>query len=206
MAIRTCFSILVLVLIVGPMPLRAASPGPAEQVRQAVDEIIAILQDKRIDRAERQAKIGEIINNRFDFHTMSQRILATHWRKATPAEKSRFVTFFSQYLENTYMGALESYTGETVTYQGERVKGDRAVVDTNIVTDDKRIPVNYKLRQNDGEWFAYDVEIEGVSLINNYRNLYAAILKTEGMDGLLADLERKLGAYKRSRQTPEAPR
>jgi len=127
---------------------------------------------------------------------MSQSVLATNWRTATVEEKRQFVEFFSQYLEDTYRNKIESYTNQSVVYINEQVRKDRAIVDTEIVTGVTRIPVTYRLKNNDGEWFAYDVIIEGVSLVNNYRNTFNAIIKAEGMDGLLFDLENRISSYK----------
>ena len=127
---------------------------------------------------------------------MSQSVLATNWQAATKEEKRQFVEFFSQYLEDTYRTRIESYTNQRIDYAKETIKGDRAVVETFIVADSNRIPVNYKLKNNDGEWFAYDVVIEGVSLVNNYRNTFDAIVKSQGMDGLLKDLEGRITNYK----------
>ncbi len=127
---------------------------------------------------------------------MSQSVLATNWKKANPEERRRFVSFFSEYIENTYMATIEAYTDEQIRYVGEKVRGDRAVVETTILSDKAEVPVNYKLKLNDGEWFAYDVVIEGVSLVSNYRSTFSAIVKTEGMDGLLADPQGKIERYK----------
>ncbi|MEQ8662707.1 MAG: ABC transporter substrate-binding protein, partial [Gammaproteobacteria bacterium] len=126
----------------------------------------------------------------------SQSVLASNWQEATPEEKRQFVEFFSQYLEDTYRTKIESYTDQSVEYLGEHIRKDRATVDTEIVTTSTRIPVTYRLKNNDGEWFAYDVIIEGVSLVNNYRNTFNAIIKAEGMSGLLLDLEGRIDDYK----------
>ena len=174
----------------------AASLGPSDRVRQAVDGILSVLQDDRLDRAQRWEQIEGIIRERFDVEAMSQSVLATNWKKATPEEKRDFIEFFSQYLENTYRQQIESYTDEEVLFVGETVKGERATVDTTIVTETADIPVQYKMRQNNGEWFAYDVVVEGVSLVRNYRETFAAIVRSEGMDGLILSLQDSIQQYK----------
>ena len=85
-------------------------------------------------------------------------------------------------------------------YTGETIRGKRAVVETLIITDSTEIPVNYKLKNNDGNWFAYDVVIEGVSLVSNYRSTFAAIVKNDGMDGLLLDIQGRINKYKASQK------
>lgn len=185
-----------LMMMWGCLTLVHAQPSPTQTVRETVDRIISILQQKGDSREEVWAQIGQIIDARFDFRSMSQSVLATNWQAASKEEKRQFVEFFSQYLEDTYRTKIEAYTNQRVEYANETIKGPRAVVETFIVTDTNRIPVNYKLKNNAGEWFAYDVVIEGVSLVNNYRNTFDAIVKSQGMDGLLKDLEGKIARYK----------
>ncbi|MBI4693075.1 MAG: ABC transporter substrate-binding protein [Gammaproteobacteria bacterium] len=174
----------------------AAAAAPTEAVRTTTDRILGVLKAPEGSRAQKWKDIGAIIDSRFDFRSMSQSILATNWRTATPAEKKQFVDFFSQYLEDTYRTKIEAYTNQRIEYVKESVQGDRAVVETLIVTDTAKIPVTYKLKLNDGEWFGYDVVIEGVSLINTYRDMFNAIIKAEGMDGLFSDMQRSIDDYK----------
>lgn len=175
---------------------------PTARVKDSVDKVITVLRDEALDREERWSKIGLVINDSFDFRSMSQSILATNWKKATPEERQQFVVFFSQYLEDTYRTKIEAYTNQKVEYTGETIRGKRAVVETMIITDSTQIPVNYKLKNNDGNWFAYDVVIEGVSLVSNYRSTFAAIVKNDGMDGLLSDIQNRINKYKASQQQP----
>jgi len=173
-----------------------AAVGPTDAVKDAVGQVLTILKNKDYDREQRWTEIGRIIDARFDFRSMSQSVLSSNWRTATVEEKRQFVEFFSQYLEDTYRTQIESYSNQSIEYVGEQVRKDRAIVDTVIVTDTTRIPVTYRLKNNEGEWFAYDVIIEGISLVSNYRNTFNAIIKTEGMEGLLTDLEGRIAAYK----------
>lgn len=182
-------------LYIGVAPA-ASALTPTETVQEAVGQVLDILRRDGLTREQRWNEIGRVINARFDFRSMSQSVLSTNWRAATAEEKRQFVEFFSQYLEDTYRNKIEAYTDQRVEYVAEQVRKDRAVVDTEIVTDQARIPVTYRLKNNDGEWFAYDVVIEGVSLVSNYRNTFSAILKAEGMDGLLTDLEGRIANYK----------
>jgi phospholipid transport system substrate-binding protein len=167
-----------------------AALGPRAQVRETVSAILAILTDKSgtLDREAKWKKIADLIYDRFDFRSMSQSILAANWQQATPEEKEKFVTYFSEYLEQIYRQKIEQYSDQSVEYLGETVDGDRAVVDTVILTSATHIPVTYKMKNNDGEWFAYDVVIEGVSMVSNYRTTYAEKVRTDGMEGLLADI------------------
>jgi phospholipid transport system substrate-binding protein len=171
---------------------------PTGRVKDSVDKVLIVLKDKSIDREARWDKIGIVINDSFDFRSMSQSVLATNWKKATPEERQQFVVFFSQYLEDTYRTKIEAYTNQKVEFVGETIRGKKAVVETLIITDNSEIPINYKLKNNDGTWFAYDVVIEGISLVNNYRSTFSAIVKNDGMDGLLNDIQGRVNKYKES--------
>lgn len=176
--------------------LMAAVEGPLELVKNETDKILVVLTSKGVDKDQRRANlekaIKRLVTTRFDFQSMSKSVLSTHWKKATGYERDRFVDFFTQTLVHTYFGAIESYTGEEIRYINEKNRGDRATVDTVIGAEKGDIPVSYKLKREGDEWFVYDVVIEKVSLVSNYRNLYKAIIKTEGVSGLLDRLEAKL--------------
>ena len=194
----------ILLVILSSSVIAESFSTPTARVKDSVDKVITILKDKEIAREDRWSRIGLVINDSFDFRSMSQSILATNWKKATPEERQQFVVFFSQYLEDTYRTKIEAYTNQKVEYTGETIRGKRAVVETLIITDSTEIPVNYKLKNNDGNWFAYDVVIEGVSLVSNYRSTFAAIVKNDGMEGLLLDIEGRINKYKASQQEQPA--
>ncbi|TDJ60661.1 MAG: ABC transporter substrate-binding protein [Proteobacteria bacterium] len=187
-----------LVALTGCMVIGASSAAttPTDRVRASITDILSVLKNENLDRSAKWSEVGRLIDAAFDFRSMSQSILATNWRTATEEEKRQFVEYFSQYLEATYRDKIEAYSDQRVEYLNEVVRGDRAVVDTIIRTSETQIPVSYKLRLNDDEWFAYDVVIEGVSLVNNYRSTFNAIIKSEGMDGLLTDLQGRIDRYK----------
>lgn len=179
--------------------------SPTGRIKDSVNKILTVLKDKSLDREIRWDKIGIVINDSFDFRSMSQSVLATNWKKASPEERQQFVVFFSQYLEDTYRTKIEAYTNQKVEYVGETIRGKKAVVETLIITDSTEIPINYKLKNNDGTWFAYDVVIEGISLVNNYRSTFAAIVKNDGMDGLLNDIQTRINKHKAA-QKQSAPK
>jgi len=169
-----------------------AADNATESVRMSVDAIIGILKDAGLDKPAKRDKIRVVIAERFDFRAMSQRTLATNWKKASKEEQQQFIELFAELIQNTYIGRVEAYTNEEVKYPGEKVTDDRAVVDTLIVTSSKEIPVTYRLYLKGDQWMVYDVNIEGVSLISNYRNSYQEIVKREGFTGLLAKMEEKV--------------
>ena len=170
-----------------------AAVSPTAFVKRGIDEVLLVFNDKNIDSSQRRAalqkRIRKVIKEHFEFRSISKSVLATNWRKATGYEQDRFVGFFTQTLENTYLTAIESYSGEEIKYVGEKINNDRAVVDTIIVSKNNDIPVSYKLKLTGDQWFVYDVVIENVSMVSNYRNMYAAIIGKSGVDGLLLNLE-----------------
>jgi len=171
----------------------AATPGPLDTVKQASDSIIAVLSDPKIPRNERWTYIAPIIRENFDFLSMSQSVLSQDWKRATPQEQSRFVDYFSQYIEGTYRSKIEAYSGQRIEYTDEKVRGERAAVQSIIHAGNTQIPVGYYLRRvSDGSWRAYDVTVEGVSLVNSYRETYAAIARSSGLDGVLSHVERRV--------------
>jgi phospholipid transport system substrate-binding protein len=192
---RTVFALIFLVASCGNV-LAEEIATPTERVRSAISDIMNVLKNENLDRDQKWSEVGRVVDAGFDFRSMSQSILATNWRTATAEEKRQFVEYFAQYLEATYRDKIEAYTNQRVEYMNESVRGDRAVVDTIIMTDATQIPVTYKLKLNDEGWFAYDVVIEGVSLVNNYRSTFSAIIKSEGMEGLLTDLQGRIERYK----------
>lgn len=195
-AIHRCLFALVFCFAVSGDVLAGEAATPTDRVRSAISDILKILKNENLDRDQKWSEVGRVVDSGFDFRSMSQSILATNWRTATTEEKRQFVEYFAQYLEATYRDKIEAYTNQRVEYMNESVRGDRAVVDTIIMTDATQIPVTYKLKLNDEGWFAYDVVIEGVSLVNNYRSTFSAIIKSEGMEGLLTDLQGRIERYK----------
>ncbi|MGY8815552.1 MAG: MlaC/ttg2D family ABC transporter substrate-binding protein [Gammaproteobacteria bacterium] len=169
---------------------------PMGRVKDTTDRVISILQNKSLDRETSWNQIAALIYEGFDFRSMSQSVLATQWKRASEDERKKFTEFFSQYIEATYRSKIEAYTDQEIIYKDEIIRGSLGVVETVILAGDIEIPVNYKLRNNEGNWFAYDVVVEGVSLVANYRSTFAAIVKNEGMDGLMSDIQRRIEKFK----------
>lgn len=170
-----------------------AVPGPTEQLRGTLDQIIVILHDKELSQEAIFDRVEVLVRSKFDFNAMSQRTLGINWRNATPKQRARFVELFSQLLEDTYRNRMRNYTyqDEYVKYVGEDVRGSRGQVDT-IVVANRDIPVSYRVRLKGDQWLVYDVIVEEVSLVSNYRSSYNEIVRQEGFDGLLQRLEEKV--------------
>jgi phospholipid transport system substrate-binding protein len=193
------FSVLFFILfLLSSLVNRAYAGLPTDQVKQTVDEVIDILKNKELKKpekeSERRAAIRKVVGERFDFEEMSKRSLALHWRNRTPDEKKEFVSLFSDLLERAYIRKIEKYTNEKILYTGERIDGEYAVVDTEIVTRrNVETPIEYRLLKEDGKWAVYDVVIEGVSLINNYRTQFNNIIRDNSYQELVKRIRNKQG-------------
>lgn len=185
-------------LIAGAADSAAAATGPLAQVQSTVEAILSVLRDHEQDRQARRAAIRSLVHGRFDFRAMSQGTLATHWRKTTEGEREEFVELFADLLEASYMAKIEAYTDERVEYLKEHVKGNKATVDTAIVTKSVEIPIQYKLVDRKGDWRVYDVAIEAVSLVRNYRSTYGEIIRRDGFDALLEQMRAKLAELRQN--------
>jgi phospholipid transport system substrate-binding protein len=174
----------------------AAAGPPTDQVRGSIDRVLQILSDPELKRetrtAERRAAIRTVANEIFDFTEISQRSLARHWAARTPAERQEFVRLFGDLLEYSYITKIELYSGEKIQYVGEVPDGDQAVVKTRIVSKQGlEIPVDYRMFVRDNRWRAYDVNIEGVSLVGNYRTQFNTVIQRGGYPDLVAKLKAK---------------
>jgi phospholipid transport system substrate-binding protein len=179
-------------LLIAPAPSRAGEP--TDQVRGAIDRVLEILKKKDLQakdrRAERRTLLREEISKAFDFDEMAKRSLGPAWRQRTPEEQKEYVALFRQVLENSYLGKVEAYQGEKIRYVKESVEEGRiATVETLIVTGKgQEIPLNYRMMKEKSNWRVYDVVIEEISLVNNYRSQFGAILQKSSFHDLLARL------------------
>jgi len=163
-----------------------------DDVQATVDDVLAVLRDTAAPLDQRRAKIRNLVRSRFDFELMAKSTLGRQWKNASKQEQETFIELYSKLLEATYVGRIEAYTNEKITYGSEKTKGDKALVETHIVTATTDIPIDYKLVQDSAEWKVYDVVIEGVSLIRNFRSSYGSIVEKEGFSGLFARMENKV--------------
>lgn len=186
-----------LLLVLWLLPATAADfSAPRGRVEDAVGRVVDILRESGLDRDARWARIAVVIRDSFDFRTMSQSVLATQWKQATAEERDLFTRFFSQYIEQVYRDRIEAYAGQEIVYGRESVEGDRASVAIEIFTATTSIPVSFRLRSVNGNWVAVDVVIEGISLVDNYRETFAAISRNEGMDSIMIDVRQRMARHR----------
>ncbi|MFZ1060926.1 MAG: ABC transporter substrate-binding protein [Candidatus Rokuibacteriota bacterium] len=184
-----------LILSVAP----AWAVTPTEQLKGSIDKIIPILEDPTLKGdaklKERRAAIRRVATDVFDFTESARRALGPHWERRTAEERQEFARLLGDLLERAFASRLEQYAGERIQYTGEAVDGNLATVKTRIITKSgAELPVDYQVLRRGDRWFVYDVWIEGVSLMNNYRAQFNKIIQTSSYE----DLVRKLKAKQQS--------
>jgi phospholipid transport system substrate-binding protein len=188
--------ILSLFLALG-ITVSALGGEPTEKMRQTTDKILSILADPSLKKPpkveERRRLIRKAVDERFNWEEMARRSLARHWAPRTDEEKKEFIRLFGELLERAYMSKVEGYSGEKVLYEGERVDEDYATVKVKIETKKNvDIPVEYRLKKEGNDWLVYDISIEGVSLVNNYRTQFNSIITQSSYEGLVKKLRAKV--------------
>ena len=178
-------------IVLGAVPARAGVPS--EQLKAQVDRVVRVLDDTELQKsaraAERRAAIRRIANETFDFTETAQRALGPHWQARTPAEREEFTGLFADLLERSYIGKIELYSGEKVAYLGDTIDDGFATVRTKLITKQAtEVPIDYRMIRRDDRWLVYDVSIEGVSLVANYRAQLNKIIQTSGYASLVQRL------------------
>jgi phospholipid transport system substrate-binding protein len=184
---------------------RAWAGAPTDQLKARIDRAIKVLDDQKDAKVqERRTAVREIANEIFDFAETAKRSLARHWTPRTPAEREEFVRLFADLLERSYISRIELYGGEKIAYVGETIDGDQAAVRTRLVTKQgTEIPVEYRMHLRDGKWLVYDVVIEGVSLIANYRAQFNKIITTASYQELVKRMKTKQEEFLYQDQPPK---
>ncbi|MES9976282.1 MAG: ABC transporter substrate-binding protein [Candidatus Thiodiazotropha sp.] len=181
----------------------SANVTPSERIKETVNQVLTVLKDQSLGRQDRRDQVKEIVRKRFDYESMSQVILAANWRKASKPQREQFITLFRELLEQTYFSAIDSYNDQSVRMGRERMKGKLANVQTFIVAANKELAVSYKMRFRNDDWYAYDVAVDGVSLVSNYRTSFRNLVRSKGMEGLLAELAQKVASLKAKNKNSE---
>lgn len=186
---------------------RAVTPDPTEQLRPFLDKIVAELKSEEFkqDPSCRQCqRIIDIASEHFDFHEMSKRVLGKQWRTLSQQQKDQFVTLFTKLLQYAYIGKVDDYVDKKIEFDNQRIKGNRAEVQTHFVDTDKTIPVSYIMILNGDKWMAYDIIVEGISLVRNYMEQFRSILRDEKFSGLIERLENKILELEKEKNQQEA--
>lgn len=172
----------------------AGTGAPTEQLRSRVERVVTILEDAQLKTkpAARRAALRTAASDIFDFTEITRRSLGRHWQTATPAEREDLVALMTALLERSYLGRIEQYSGERIVFAGETAEADLATVRTRLVgKGGVETPVDYRVYKVGERWLVYDVSVEGVSLVANYRAQFNKILQTSSTQGLVERLRGK---------------
>jgi phospholipid transport system substrate-binding protein len=177
-------------LLTTSMPARAGAP--TEQIQSAIEKALSILKDSKLQTDAKRKQLREALYPKFDFAEMARRSLGSHWQRRSPDEQREFVKVFTELIENAYMTNIEGYKGEKVVMGAEKQDKEFAEVDTKILTNKgEEISVNYRLRQAGSEWKIYDVVIENISLVNNYRSQFNRVIAQSSFEELFRKMKDK---------------
>lgn len=178
------------------LPSLVNAGAPTEQVRGSVDKVLTILKNPQLKPTgrtkERRDQLRQVISSRFDFTEMARRSLGSQWRRLSPKEQDEFVRLYTDLLERSYVDRIESYGDETFVYIRENLDKNYAEVESRIVTNGgEELSLNYKVHLVGGEWKVYDVVIENISLVNNYRSQFTRIIANSSYEELVRRMREK---------------
>ena len=185
-----------LLLLLGGIAVQSAVAGGAtEAMKSTIDEVLKIVQDKELKQPgraeERRQRLEQVVGDRFDYQEMSRRALGAPWNTLSDKDKQEFVALFRTLLTNSYSDKVETYSGDGVQYLNERTEKDFAEVRTKVLTGKTEIPLDYRLLNKGVEWRVYDVVVDGVSLVSNYRGQFTKILRSSTYADLVDQLRKK---------------
>lgn len=179
----------------------SAQPDPTEQFRVFLDKVTQALADpalKALPKQEKSRRVIGVVREHFDFREMSKRVIGQQWNRLSSDEQDTFESLFTELLQYVYVDKIDNYTGQQVQFVLQRIKGDRAEVQTLLVDTNKSIPVAYIMLLKGDQWMAYDVIVEGVSLIRNYMEQFSEILRKDGYPGLVAQIKQKVAEFEKN--------
>ncbi len=182
-------SLLLLILFSAP----AWAAAPLDTVKTEVNKVLDVLRNKSLKEEVKKEKLREIYKEMFDQVELSKWSLGRNWNKLTEAQRQEFIPLFEQVLEKAYIDKILAYTNEKILFDREtKISENRVEVKTRIVTSSKEIPINYRVLQSGGTWKVYDVVIENVSLVQNYRSQFSDILSKNTPEQLIEILQKKV--------------
>jgi phospholipid transport system substrate-binding protein len=196
MRVRRALGLGLAALFVFVSAQEAVAGAATDQLKGAIDRVVATLDSSALKGdgkvLERRAAVRKIANEIFDFNEIARRSLGRYWQPLTEPQRTEFVFLFGDLLERSYISKIELYGGEKIVYSGERVEADLATVSTRIMTKNgTEVPVDYRLFKRGDRWMIYDVSVEGISLVSNYRTQFNKIIQTNGYNGLVEKMRTK---------------
>jgi phospholipid transport system substrate-binding protein len=187
-------AMLALMVVQGALPGPAwASATPLDTVNQVINKSLPVLRDKKTPLPQRRRMLRDLLEQHFDFADMSRIALGYHWRELSPTQRAQFTQLFTAFIEYAYLSKIQDYSGQDVAVLGENSEGEGfARVRSQIIQPGKQpIKVDYLLRNIGGDWKIYDVTVDAISIVANYRNQFNRVINDQGFDKLMADMKAK---------------
>ena len=189
------FTGLMMIICMGVVPIPGYAGPPTDSMKTTIDEVLRIVREKELKQPEkaeaRRHLLEKVVAARFDYTEMSRRALGAPWNQLTDSQKQEFVGLFRTLLTNSYADKIETYSGEGVQYLNERTEKEYAEVRTKVLSGKTEIPLDYRLINKADDWRVYDVVVDGVSLVNNYRGQFTKILRASSYSDLVDQLRKK---------------
>jgi phospholipid transport system substrate-binding protein len=189
--VKRYFVIFILLMCLLPA-FPAQGAGPLDRVQEEVNKVLAVLRDTQINEETKKEKLEAIYKEMFDEVEFSRRTLGVHWKQLAPAQQQEFIPLFREVLEKAYINKILAYKNEKIVFVKENLTSSNlAEVQTKVLTSSQEVPINYRVILKDGIWRVYDVVVENVSLILNYRSQFNSILAKNTPEQMLAILRKK---------------
>ena len=193
---RLAAAMIVATLVAGGALDHARAGAPTDQVKSGTDQVLKIIQDPALKGADktpvRRQQLRTVVDQVFDWQETGKRALGRHWQPLTPEQRQEFSSLFADLVERSYVGKIELYSGEKIIYAGDTIEGDQATVKTKLITKSQtEIPIDYRMQKEGDRWRVYDVLIEGVSLVGNYRTQFNRVIQQTGYDDLVKKMKTK---------------
>ncbi len=177
--------------------------APTEEVRQYTDQVVKILENPQLRSADKRAAVRKVAIEIFDVNETAKRALGTHWQTRSGAERDEFVNLFADLLERTYISKIDLFGGERLQYTTESIDGDFAVVRAKVVTNKgTEVPVEARMLKRGNHWQIYDITIQNISLIANYRTQFDRIIRTSSYQDLVRRLRENREQFLNEKAAP----
>ena len=190
-------------------PSIATAVTATEAVKSSIEQVVAVLEDKELKKAERVAerrqRLQKIFNDRFSYEEMSKRSLGAQWNHLNETQREQFVDLFRQLLARSYTGTIEGYSGERFQYLNEHNEGEYSEVRTKLLSRKGEIPINYRLLRMSGDWQVYDIVVDGISMVSNYRAQFTKIIRSSSYEELVQKLQNKSDVFKPVSEASSSP-
>jgi phospholipid transport system substrate-binding protein len=193
LALGLVMASLLIIAAIGLDAHGAVTSDPMGTVKSTVNQVVGVLQDRSAPQEARRERLLQAVAGRFDFADMARQTLGVHWKDLTPGQQQEFVPLFTAFMEDAYLSKIEDYSGQTINFLRQSSDGSGyAQVTTSVTQPDKQaVRVDYRLKQDGGDWKVYDVAVDDISITANYRNQFNRVINSQGYDALVNTMRSK---------------